>query len=462
MSAYDKQYGHVAGAPQPPRSWGFVPSSMGSTMVPSSGGGFGGSNYPSTAEFTEAREVFVDPKEAAAMELKTMKRKERRKKRNVEDAHTAAQMLLGCAFVSVIFWAIPCFGTGWHKKMFYGFGIDMVTIRTGLFAIDVVVDCHVMQWPTGKLTEIMHKLDVEQQICKVFQTMNGTHSMNAAKDLACVMGHEPCNIMGNIFYAGCALFFAFLCSALLDLAAFMFLYYYWHIEHLKSIRTWAMALFAIAPCFGSIGYIMYIILSPNIGDLPRSWCAFANTFNAGTGLFTIKPIEGQDNLFHSYGWCFYFAFISCSTSLTGPIVWGIWFKKHPDEKEHELNASLELAELEDAIEATHRQEDEVRMNPALAFPYSGYAGSAHQVPFAGAPGSAHAFPGFGGGGGAFGDGSAYQVPLAGAPGIAYGNYAAPGFGGGGGSAYAGAGWGGGGNAFAGAGFGTGPAYNMQR
>lgn len=347
----------------------------------------------------------MDPKAEAEAQEKKTKRRARRKARKTSDAHTTAKALIATGIVAMVFWIIPCFGTGWNKRMFFGFGIDMLTIRTGLFTIDVVVDCSVMDWgilnleyfrKDEKVKKMLHDMNFEEQICKVFRTFNGTRSLHAARDLACVLNTNACQIMSTVFYSSIFLMFSFACSALTSLVSALFLYYYWYTEHLKKIRDWSIGLFAVAPCFGISGFGLYTLLSPDIGDIPRSWSAFVETFNGGTDLFKIIPIPGQESVVQRFGWCFFWSFISCATSATAPIIWGMWFLKHPDEKEHELAAILEMAEIEDTIEAIAQQEDGVRAKASPSdYDYGGASAysQAHAgayAPYGGA--QAHAAP----------------------------------------------------------------------
>lgn len=257
--------------------------------------------------------------------------------------------------------------------MFEGFGVGFTRIRSSLFTIDVVVECHIMDWPFGIDSEKMASLSPTHQVCKIFSHMNGTHSLHKAKDLACTISHHACYIMEVMFYSSFFLVFGYAVSALTSFIASMFLYYYWYVEHLKSIRNWACALFALSPTLGTISFAMYNVAMPDIGELPRSWTAMVQMVNAGTGIGEIKPI-GEDVFYNRWGWCWFISYIVILFSLAAPLSWGFWFNRHYDEKQHELDAVNQQIEIENAIlDAEERQDNLGWGGGAAASPTSGNA-----------------------------------------------------------------------------------------
>lgn len=380
--AYDTgKYGNVFGSsePQPPRqppSWGFVPTSYQSytptlsTQAPNSISGIDTSSgpyssYPSQDSFPVEFAEYQDPVKEAKDQMKKLEKKDRRKKQKRRDNKTAAEWLMFLGLFNAIMWVIPIFGSGWHQRMFNGFGIGFTRIHTSLFSIHVNTECHVMQWPFGIDSEQMAKLSPEHQVCKIFQHMNGTHSLHSAKDLACALTNQACWLMESVWYSSFFLIFSFAVNALCSLLAGLFLYFYWYQEHLKVIRNLAMIMFMITPIIGTVAFASYNILMPDIGELPRSWTSMVSTFNAGTGLGEIRAIGG-DSLWIRYGWCWFFVYITIAWTLAAPISWKLWFGKHPDEKQHELNAVNEKLELENAIMEVENEEDYYANGQALA------------------------------------------------------------------------------------------------
>lgn len=386
---YDQNHGNVYGVhkepsfPSQPPSWGFVPTSLQSTTLPSS------TSYPSAASQdaswpTYAPEAeYKDPKAEAKEQLKKIEKKERRSKQKKKDAKSATEWLLFLGIFNAVMWAIPVFGTGWHQKMFNGFGIGFTRIKTSLFSIQVDVECHVMDWPFGIDSDMMAKLSPEHQVCKIFQHMHGTHSLHKAKDLACTISHQACYIMETIWLWSFVLVFGNAVSALTSIIASMFLYYYWYIEHLKAIRNWAMALYAFSPAIGTLSFATYCIAMPDLGDLPRSWTAMVQMVNAGTGLGEIRPI-GDDVFYNKYGWCWYLSYIVILFSLAGPVSWGFWFNRHHEEKQHELAAVNERLEIENAIVELEEKQDHLAWGGGVAPQSSdGYGAGCAAQPAAG-------------------------------------------------------------------------------
>jgi hypothetical protein len=374
MAKYDMNYGNVYGGekPQAPPSWGFIPASQQtisltqSTIAPSSA--YSLDSYPQG--FTQAV-PFKSPVEEAKDGLKKLEKKEKKKRQKRKDAKTAADTLLFLGLFNTVMWIIPIFGEGWHQRMFNGFGISFTRIRTSLFSITVDVECHHMEWPFGINSTKMAKLSPEHQVCKILSHMNGHHSLHSAKDLACAISHQACNIMESIWYSSFFLVFCFGVSALLSFLATLFLYYYWNQEHIKQVRDWAMGMFAFSPCFGILAFALYNLVCPDIGELPRTWTSTVNMVNGGTGLGEIRAIGG-DSMYVRYGWCWWFSYITIAFSLAVPVVWGLWFKKHNDERQHELNATNEQLELEEAIQDIETKQDYVESGETYVPPCPSY------------------------------------------------------------------------------------------
>jgi hypothetical protein len=208
--------------------------------------------------------------------------------------------------------------------------------------------------------------------------------------------------METIWYSSFFLVFAFAVNALLSLLGCAFLYFYWYQEHLKIPQ---------------IAFAIYNIAMPDIGDLPRSWTNFVNTLNGGTGIGTITAI-GNDSVFHRYAWCWYFVYITICFSLAAPISWQLWFQKHPDEKQHELDAINEKIEIENAIMGLEDEADNLATGGAYAA-YADYSApdySAPQYPGACPPQSSDIYGGAFAGAGAYPpqSGAGYYPPQSGA------------------------------------------------
>jgi len=335
-------------------------------MVPLSGG----NPYASTSgsdgwssDFTQATE-YKDPKKAKAdaeSELKGIKRKERKKQRKADEAESAATSLIVIGVLAAIAWIVPCLGSRWHTRTFNAMGV-YTEMYTGLFSINFEAHCHQMKWGFGlDDVDAMKNLDPQYAACRVLSTMNGKHNMGAFKDLACSIPGNSCEIMSTIWLSSFLMLFACCVSAIMSLIAALFIYYYWFVEHLKVIRNFALGLFCLAPCMATMAFIMYSLVSPDIGDLPRAWNAWMQTipFTAGTGLLSVKAI-GEDVPWNTHGWCWFFLFISFGFAVAGPVVWGTFFKKHPDEDAHILAAEEEKQAMEEAIENVYQQEGNVR------------------------------------------------------------------------------------------------------
>jgi len=347
-----------------------------SGFATSSSGGYSQDSFP--ADFTQAA-AFKDPVKEAKEKMKQIEKKDKRSKRRRNDAKTAAEILIAFGIFNALMWTIPIFGQGWHKRMFTGFGIGFTQINTSLFAINVKVECHAMDWPFGLDSEQMSKLSPEHQICKIFKHMEGQHSLHSGKDLACAISRHACNIMEAVWYSGFFLIFAFAVSALISFIASMFLYYYWYQEHLKQIRNWARGLYCAAPVTGILAFCLYCIIMPDIGELPRSWTASVQSVNMGTGLGEIRSI-GEDSFYVRYGWCWFFCFITMAFNIAAPIVWGFFFKRHPDEKQHEINAMNERMEIEEAIAQVEETQDYVESGEVYPSQYKEAAYSPPQYP----------------------------------------------------------------------------------
>lgn len=213
-----------------------------------------------------------------------------------------------------------------------------------------------MKWGLGIDWTVIEKMNPDQAVCKVFKAMEGTHSMQDGKDLACSLSTLACDTMGRIWYASFFLIFAYGVSALGSFIGAMFLYFYWYQEHLEKIRNWALALYMISPSVGVIAFAVYNILCPDLGELPRSWTAKVASINQGTGFGEIKPI-GDDSVLNRFGWCWYLSYITFAFAIAAPVSWGMWFKKHYEEEKHEQDAMNEEWAVEDAVEEIATKQD---------------------------------------------------------------------------------------------------------
>lgn len=348
------------------------------------------SDYP--AEFTEAR----DPVQEAKDKKKKLERRDRRGKRKRNDAKTAAETLLYLGVWNVIMWTIPILGGAWHKRMFAGFGIGFTQMQTSLFTMTFSVECHQMAWPFGLDDSKFKELSPEHQVCKILDKMTGTHSLHAARDMACAITHispssQSCSLMETVLYGSYFLIFGYAISALLSFIATMFLYYYWYEEHLAQIRNWAMALYVMSPVTGMMSFLIYTLIMPDLGELPRAWTSMVQSFNAGTGLGEIHAI-GDDVFWVKYGWTWFFSYITFAFAMAAPVVWGVFFKKHEDEKVHERAAEKEIQAIEDAVVELEEKQDYVETGNMDMYAgkqlTSGYPGSQYDASMSGAESSA--------------------------------------------------------------------------
>lgn len=405
---YDKNYGNVYGVPpgsqgstQAPPSWGVVPLS--------SGGASGGmASYPSSSplygaspqvsqdyypeEYTQYQE-YQDPVEYAKEKIKKLdkkaKKQERKRKQKVEDAKTAAETLIGLGVWNAIMWVVPCFGNKWYVKMFNGFGINFTKIYISLFTINVNIECSVTDLgfkdvlkKVGIDKEKLEQWGPEYQICSLLAHMNGHHSLQAAKTMACALpGYDACYIMSTLWWTSYMLIFAFAVSAITSLFGSMFLYYYWYVDHLKVVRNWALGFYASSPFLGVLCFAFYNVIAPDVGDLPRTWTAFVSTFNAGTKIGAIEPI-GEDVFWNKFGWCWFFMYLTIGSSLAGPLIWGMWFIKHSGEDQAETAALEEEVAMEEKIWQIEEQADYLRygIEPENAAWGQGYGATEHGQP----------------------------------------------------------------------------------
>jgi hypothetical protein len=334
---------------KPMAQWGAGPAAQ-----PSSGCA---GSFPT--DFTQAT-PYKDP----ATEKKAAEKKEKKRKQRREDAKTAVEWLMFFGVFNGLMWIVPLLGSGWQDQRFTGFGIGYTQVHTSILTITIETECHVMEWPFGINSDAMSKLSPEQHICKYAQHMNGTHSLHTAKDLACSMGKEACDSMQGLFYSNFFLLFAFVLSALVTVLAVLFLYFYWYVEHLKVIRQWSFILYVISPMPGTIAYIAYNVLGPNLGDVPRSWNHLAGTIAGGTGAFQIKATH--DSWFAIVGWPWFFCWITIGFALAAPITFKYFFKPHADEKSHERKALREEDMMNEAVEEIEQQQDHVEMKASQA------------------------------------------------------------------------------------------------
>lgn len=398
---YDKNYGMPgSGASQP--TWGIVPGSLGSVSTNTGGGSmpysgaassaspYAGSYPPSQDYYPQEYTEYKDPVERAKEKLEKLnkkeKKQERKRKRKNEDAKTAAETLIFLGVWNAILWIVPCFGNKWYTKMFNGFGIGFTQVAISLFSINVNIECKAMDLgfkrqfaAIGVDSQKFAELGPEYQVCKLMQHMGGTHTLQAAKNLACAIpGPEACYIMSTLWWSSYMVIFAFSVSALTSLFASMFLYYYWYVDHLKIVRLWAIGWLSASPFLGVVTFAFYNVIAPDVGDLPRAWTTLVRQANAGTGLGEIQAI-GEDVFWNKFGWCWFFVWITVCFSCAGPVVWGMWFIKHPKEDQAELaNAEDEVA-MEQKIWEIQDQADYLRygVEPEGAWAQGGYGATGY-------------------------------------------------------------------------------------
>lgn len=378
------QYNYTENYPQPqaPPSWGFVATSWGgqsqTPLPPSPHGqssgdayyGYGGSStdayhgygdsgadaYAGRPGETEEEPSqmsaleYEDPRKQARELKRKAKLKEERKKQKLEDAMNATRILCFMALWNAFMWALPMFGNSWNQRMFAGFGIEFLKIQTGMLTLHVELFCEKKGWPINL---------IENKICQLFAEMNGTQSLHAARDLACSTRFSPesCDIMQWVWHSSWIILFTFTVSGLTSVLGGVCLYYYWYVQHLKKIRMVAMFCFAISPIFGCMGFGIWSMFQPDLGDIPRAWTTVFEALTT-TQILSIKPIN-ESSIWTRCGWCWFFCLLSCAFSIAGVLVYAAFFKKHHEEKEHMKAERKRQRQLDREIEATEEKTAEV-------------------------------------------------------------------------------------------------------
>lgn len=332
----------------------------------------------STEDWTE------DPEQVAKNAKKKAERRDKRGKRKRDAAKTANEVLLSLGIFNSILWTICIFGGQWHSTMFAGFGVGFTQLSANLFSLSFTVECPQIAWPFGLDDSKFKAMSPEHQVCKILQSMHGTHSLRTVKGMACAItatfpSSEACSIMGTMEHCSYFLIFGLGISALLSFFSSVVLYYYWYEEHMKQIRNMAMGLYCASPVTGILAFTIYTIIIPDVGDLPRSWTSMVQMFNGGTGIGEIKSIG--DGIWNKHGWTWFFCFVTFAFAIAPPVVWGVFFKKHPDERAHERSAEKEIAQIELAVVELEEKRD--------------YVETGNMDMYAQRPGSAHAHLAYG-------------------------------------------------------------------
>jgi len=94
--------------------------------------------------------------------------------------------------------------------------------------------------------------------------------------------------------------------------------------------------------------------------------ALVSTINMNSGFGEIKSIPENAGIWVRYGWSWYFCWITILFSISAPVVWGYFFKKHPDEAKHEMSALEEKIAIEDAIQDAEEEKDVIEYGPSAA------------------------------------------------------------------------------------------------
>merc|ERR1719387_371732 len=167
---------------------------------------------------------------------------------------------------------IPIFGGKWHSKMFTGFGIGKGgwNIATSLFYIDMEMECG------GKLGyKFLDKVNPETGLCKLILPIMGKQDLAHFREFTCAMPgmSQTCDVATRLYFSSFVPFMTSMLASVFDVLGLGFLWYYWQVQPLKDTLWWAKTWLIVGTGVGFSGFLTFVLVTPDLGDIPRSWSA---------------------------------------------------------------------------------------------------------------------------------------------------------------------------------------------
>jgi len=269
--------------------------------------------------------------ERKALQKKQNKLKlmEMKRQRDVDDSKAAVWWMCVLECVHGFLLTIPLIGNSWTWAQFVGTGADMISVKVSLFVIDVDMTCG-------------GKNPIEDRICKAMSSIQGSHMISKSRAMAHTISDKPAMILTEIFYTNMVVFVFCSVAVIMHMITACLLYYYWHEKPLPIVRQYAQSFYFLAPFIGVLGIGIWIMVSPNLQQLPTS---FTSAATALTGGFQILGFEAVDAAW-PYGWCFNMTILAFILNFLSMLVWPCFFTSHEAE---EMTALMDEEEKEKAM-----------------------------------------------------------------------------------------------------------------
>lgn len=201
-------------------------------------------------------------------------------------------VIFWCVFsvVNIVLVLVSVFGSSWNEFEIQGPGVKTVSISANLFMIYIDTQCgrHFMQ----------------ESICQTAATMNGGHTLHGAREKACSISADACDVMHKIYKGSLIIFFFYWAAIIFLICGAASLRHYWYVNPATKTRRLSIASFFLAPFLGSLGLLIWMLVVPNFIEIPRSWS------HPSEQVFDCSPNCPEQGFPYGWSWCFSVAALS--------------------------------------------------------------------------------------------------------------------------------------------------------
>lgn len=180
-------------------------------------------------------------------------------------------------------------GDSWEKKTWWSMSIDEMTIKVGLFNMDMDLNC---------------KDSLDNKLCHMMRHWadhDGGHwSTSEFMDAVCKDKQvDSCPTGQRLYYAGWIPLVCFPAAAGFQCLALLLLYFYWHVKPSSLTRVLQDKCGVLALTFGMFGFCGWLAAKPDLAGFPLMWAKMAGQRDAATGVFN----GFKEVWIVPFGWC---------------------------------------------------------------------------------------------------------------------------------------------------------------